>query len=116
MTGIAVIDDEATARKMTARILTKAGYSVETFASGLPFLRKMEQEAFDVVFLDLKLPDMGGMEILSHIKKIHEWTQVIIVTGYGSIDNAVEATKKGAFHYLAKPCRSHDICLMANGQ
>ncbi len=113
MTRIAVIDDEETARKMTGRILKKAGYSVETFESGLPFLRKMEQDPFDVVFLDLKLPDMGGMEILSHIKFIHHWTQVIIVTGYGSIDNAVEATKEGAFHYLTKPCRSHDICLMA---
>ncbi|RUM44012.1 MAG: sigma-54-dependent Fis family transcriptional regulator [Desulfocapsa sp.] len=113
MTGIAVIDDEATARKMTARILSKAGYRVETFDSGLPFLRKMEQKPFDVVFLDLKLPDMGGMEILSHIKLIHQWTQVIIVTGYGSIGNAVEATKEGAFHYLTKPCRGHDICLMA---
>lgn len=113
MISIAVIDDEETARKMTSRILTKAGYTVEIFASGLPFLKKMEQEPFDVVFLDLQLPDMGGMEILSHIKLIHCWTQVIIVTGHGSIDNAVKATQQGAFQYLTKPCRSHDICLMA---
>ena len=113
MINIAVIDDEETARKMTGRILSRAGYSVETFASGLPFLKKMEQEPFDIVFLDLELPDMGGMEILSHIKFIHRETQVIIVTGHGSIDNAVDATKQGAFHYLTKPCRSHDLCLMA---
>lgn len=113
MTSVAVIDDEETARKMTARILEKAGYTVESFGSGLPFLRKMEVEAFDIVFLDLHLPDMGGMEILSHIKSIHCWTQVIIVTGYGTIENAVKATQKGAFQYLTKPCRSHDICLMA---
>lgn len=113
MMTIAVIDDEETARKMTGRILSKAGYSVETFGSGLPFLKKMEQEPFDIVFLDLQLPDMGGMEILSHIKFIHRWTQVIIVTGHGSIDNAVKATQQGAFQYLTKPCRSHDICLMA---
>jgi DNA-binding NtrC family response regulator len=113
MTTIAVIDDEETARRMTSRILRKAGYSVETFESGPPFLRKMEQEPFDIVFLDLQLPGMGGMEILSHIKYIHNWTQVIIVTGHGSIDNAVKATQQGAFQYLTKPCRSHDICLMA---
>ncbi len=113
MRRIAVIDDEETARKMTSRILSRAGYRVESFASGLPFLRQMEKDPFDIVFLDLKLPDMGGMEILSHIKFIHQWTQVIIVTGYGSIDNAVEATKEGAFHYLTKPCRSHDVCLLA---
>ena len=110
---IAVIDDEATARKMVGRILTKAGYSVETFAAGHPFLQKMEQSPFDIVFLDLKLPDMGGLEILSHIKAMHRETEVIIVTGYGSIGNAVEATKSGAYHYLTKPCRSHDLCLMA---
>ena len=98
---------------MTGRILSRAGYSVETFASGLPFLQQMEQEPFDIVFLDLELPDMGGMEILSHIKFIHQGTQVIIVTGHGSINNAVEATQQGAFHYLTKPCRSHDLCLMA---
>lgn len=110
---IAVIDDEKTARTMTGRILTKAGYDVETFASGLPFLKKMEQAPFDIVFLDLQLPDMGGLEILSHIKALHRKTEVIIVTGHGSIGNAVEATKQGAFHYLTKPCRSHDLCLMA---
>jgi len=110
---IAVIDDETTARKMVGRILAKAGYSVETFAAGHPFLQKMEQSPFDIVFLDLELPDMGGLEILSHIKAMHRETEVIIVTGHGSIGNAVEATKAGAYHYLTKPCRSHDLCLMA---
>ena len=113
MMTIAVIDDEATARKMVGRILTKAGYSVETFAAGRPFLQKMEQSPFDIVFLDLQLPDMGGLEILSHIKTMHLETEVIIVTGHGSISTAVEATKAGAYHYLTKPCRSHDLCLMA---
>ena len=60
MMTIAVIDDEETARKMTARILRKAGYHVETFDSGLPFLKKMEQEPFDIVFLDLQLPIWEG--------------------------------------------------------
>jgi DNA-binding NtrC family response regulator len=113
MMSIAVIDDEETARKMMARILGREGYSVTTFASGRPFLRELEQHPFDIVFLDLQLPDMGGIEILSHIKEMHRETEVIIVTGHGSIDNAVEATKTGAFHYLTKPCRSHDLCLMA---
>lgn len=114
MIRIAVIDDEETARKMTDRILTKAGYTtVETFASGLSFLKEMDLEPFDIVFLDLQLPDIGGMEILSHIKLIHGLTQVIIITGYGTINNAVKATQQGAFQYLTKPCRSHDICLMA---
>ena len=113
MIKIAVIDDEETARKMTGRILNRAGYTAEIFASGLPFLNQMENNPFDIVFLDLELPEMGGMEILSHIKFLHQDTLVIIVTGHGTINNAVEATQQGAFHYLTKPCRSHDICLMA---
>lgn len=113
MMSIAVIDDESTARKMMERILLKADYQVETFAAGRPFLQKMTEHPFDIVFLDISLPDMSGMDILSHIKANYHDTEVIIVTGHASIDNAVEATKKGGFHYLAKPCRSHDLCQMA---
>lgn len=59
MMTIAVIDDEESTRKMAGRILSKAGYRVETFAAGSPFLHRMEREPFDIVFLDLQLPDMG---------------------------------------------------------
>jgi DNA-binding NtrC family response regulator len=111
--NIAVVDDEPIARKMMSRILTQAGYKVETFAAARPFLTKMEQYPFSMVFLDLRLPDMGGMDVLAHIKTRHQATEVIIVTGYGSIENAVEATKKGSFNYLTKPCRKQDIYLMA---
>ncbi len=113
MISIAVIDDEATALKMTSRILRQEGYAVESFENGRAFLQQMERHPFDVIFLDLHLPDVGGMDILSHVKSAHRDTEVIILTGYGTIDNAVRATKKGAFHYLTKPCRRHDICLMA---
>jgi DNA-binding NtrC family response regulator len=113
MISIAVIDDEPTARKMMGHILEKAGYKVETFAAGKPFLGQMQGNPFDIVFLDLQLPDMNGLEILAHIKSIHRDTEVIMVTGHGSIESAVDATKRGAFHYLPKPCRKHDLCLMA---
>jgi len=111
--SIAVVDDEQTARQMMAHIFHRAGYSVEIFNSGRTFLPRMEQEPFDIVFLDLKLPDMPGLDILTHIKATHRDTEVIIVTANCSIATAVEATKEGAFHYLAKPCRAHDLRLMA---
>ncbi len=113
MMRVAVIDDESTAREMIRRILGRADYRVDSFATGGAFLDAMERHPFDIVFLDLQLPDMNGLDILTHIKNLHRETEVIIVTGHGSIGNAVEATKKGAFHYLSKPCRSHDLLLMA---
>ncbi len=114
MITVAIVDDDPSARKITARILAGAGYEVETFADGSSFLDRMDEVPFDIVFLDLKLPDMDGLTILSHIKATHRDTEVIIITGHGSIDNAVEATKEGAFHYLTKPCRAHDLRLMAS--
>ncbi len=111
---IAVVDDEPIAGKMMSRILTQAGYQVETFAAARPFLAKMEQYPFAMVFLDLRLPDMDGLDVLDHIKAVHQATEVIMVTGYGSIANAVKATKKGCFNYLTKPCRKRDICRIAD--
>ena len=113
MIRIAVIDDDPSALKSMDHILTGCGYEVRNFDSGKPFLRVMGTDHFDLVFLDLQLPDMNGMDILEQVKTRWPETEVIMVTGHASIDNAVEATKKGAFHYLAKPCRKHDITLMA---
>lgn len=113
MISVAVIDDDPTTLKMMARILGNEGYEVHTFAEGMSFLMAIKHDSFDMVFLDLQLPDVNGIEILDLIKTDHSDTEVIIVTGHGSIANAVEATKKGAFHYLSKPCRKHDIFLMA---
>ncbi len=113
MIRVAVIDDEPTAVKLMGRFLQQEGYAVQIFGEGQSFLEAMEQDPFDMVFVDLQLPGMSGIEILDQIKGLHSDTEVVIVTGHGSIDNAVEATKKGAFHYLPKPCRKHDLCLMA---
>jgi len=113
MIRAAVVDDEETACRHIKRILEQDGFDVETFLAGHPFLARMSELPFQVVFIDLKLPDMDGIQILNRIKQAYEETEVIIVTGHASIETAVEATKKGAFHYLTKPCRRHDIRLLA---
>jgi len=113
MIRVAVIDDEETARIMMERLLVQEGFQVTTFAEGKPFLESIRRFPFDIVFIDLQLPDIGGLEILQMVKETHEDTEAIIITGNASIDTAVEATRKGAFHYLTKPCRRHDIALMA---
>ncbi|WP_457573877.1 sigma-54-dependent transcriptional regulator [Desulfolithobacter sp.] len=113
MIRIAVIDDEATARRMIKRFLEQAGFEVEVFNAGEPFLVRMQENPFDIVFVDMQLPGISGMDVLHQLRLTSPETEAIIVTGHGSIENAVEATKEGAFYYLTKPCRKHDICLMA---
>lgn len=113
MIRVAVIDDEEMACRLVKRTLDQEGFHVETFLAGHPFLARMRQDPFQLVFIDLKLPDMDGLEILKLVKQAHEETEAIIITGHASIDTAVEATQKGAFHYLTKPSKRHDIRLLA---
>ncbi len=111
MIRVAVIDDEDAARNMMERLLRQEGFQVTTFQAGKPFLASMRQSPFDLVFIDLKLPDIDGLKVLQLVKHAHADTEAI-VTGEASIDTVVEATRKGAFHYLTKPCRWDDIILM----
>jgi len=73
----------------------------------------MVQDPFNIIFLDLKLPDVNGMEVLSRIQKRYDNVEVIIITGYGSIDSAISAIKKGAYHYVTKPFKLDEIRLLA---
>ena len=106
---IAVIDDEESARNMVERFLLKEGYQTENFSDGYSFLNSLRHNSFDIVLSDMKLPDIDGIEILRKIKEVSPDTEVIIITGYASIETAVEATRKGAFNYIPKPCRRKDI-------
>ena len=110
---IAVVDDEITVCRRLSQALTKDGFEVETFTSGDPFMKRMEASPFGIVFTDLMLPDANGMMLLSKIKKINEYTEVIIITGYSSIDSAIEAIKNGAYHYAPKPLKLSEIRLLA---
>jgi len=106
---IAVIDDEITVCRRLKHALKKDGYEVEAFQKGGPFWERMVQEPFNIIFLDLKLPDMNGMDVLSKIKKRYYNVEVIIITGYGSIDSAISAMKIGAYHYVTKPFKLDEI-------
>ncbi|MGE4291775.1 MAG: sigma-54-dependent transcriptional regulator [Desulfovibrio sp.] len=109
----AVVDDEAQAARHIARVLGKMDFEAETFGAGHPFLARMAEAPFQLVFIDLKLPDMDGMEILDFVKKGFEDVEALIVTGHGSIPSAVKATGKGASNYLVKPLRLQDIRAVA---
>lgn len=110
---VAVVDDEIIVQKRLRGVLEKEGYTVDTFSTGEEFLKQLDSVQYDLVFLDVLLPGIGGMEILEHVKLKQPGCEVIIITGYASIDHAVEAIKKGAFHYVSKPFRLEEIVNLA---
>ncbi|MEJ2657965.1 MAG: sigma-54 dependent transcriptional regulator [Desulfobacterales bacterium] len=112
---IAVVDDEITVCRRLKQALEKEGYAVESFQNGESFWERMVQESFNVIFLDLKLPDVNGMDVLSQIQKRYDNVEVIIITGHGSIDSAIDAIKTGAYHYVTKPFKLDEIRLLAQG-
>lgn len=101
--NILIIDDEESMRDSMSQVLRKEGHTVKGAAEGKEGLSLFSRETFQVVFLDLKLPGINGMDVLSRIKETSPDTPVIIITGYASIESAVEAMKRGAFDYMAKP-------------
>jgi len=111
---IAIVDDELTVCRRLTDSLTKEGYEAEAFQTAGPFLERMARAQFQVIFLDLRLGDSDGMGLLSEIKRRWEQAEVVIITGYGSIDSAVEAIQKGAYHYLTKPLKLEDVRLLAD--
>jgi DNA-binding NtrC family response regulator len=100
---VAVVDDEPLALKNIRRIVARDGHEVEAFTNPAQALQRMLQSPFHIVMTDIRMPQMSGMELLERIKARFPETQVILFTGYASVDDAVKAIKKGAFYYVEKP-------------
>ncbi|KIH76224.1 two component, sigma54 specific, transcriptional regulator, Fis family [Geoalkalibacter ferrihydriticus] len=100
---ILVVDDESVIREGIRRILENNKYRVDVAASGQVAVERLQEDDFDIVVTDLKMPGMSGMEVLKAIRILQPDVPVIIITGYSTVDTAVEAMKNGAFDYLAKP-------------
>ena len=100
---LAIIDDEEIVCKRLKTLFQKKSLEIETFTRGKKALQRMAEKPFHLVLTDIRLPDIDGMDILTKIKAEFPLTEVIIFTGYATLDHAVEAVKKGAFYYLAKP-------------
>ncbi len=100
---ILVIDDEAIIREGIRQALTMSGYQVEVAANGKIGLEKLQKDKFSVVISDLKMPVLNGIEVLKTIQILQPEVPVIIITGFATIDSAVDAMKNGAFEYLTKP-------------
>lgn len=98
-----IVDDEENFLNSLAKRLGKRDFDITTATEGNLAIKFAKTGKFDVAILDMKMPGMDGMELLEILKKMHKFLEVIILTGYGGIDSAVEATKLGAYAYLEKP-------------
>ncbi len=103
-TSVLVVDDDAAFRRVLAGELERAGYQVTAAANGEEAIDKARQVEPNLVLLDLRLPDMSGLDVLKAIRDRPAAGDVIVLTGHGSIDTAIESIRIGAFDYVAKPC------------
>ncbi|MBI3247819.1 MAG: sigma-54-dependent Fis family transcriptional regulator [Deltaproteobacteria bacterium] len=108
---VLLVDDETNMAKMQAKILQRKGYEVDTAGNGREALQKLERTNFDVVITDLKMPVMDGMQLLREMNIKEHGYAVIVVTGHGTIESAVEAMQRGAADYLTKPCNPDELLL-----
>lgn len=100
---ILVVDDERNIRKNLAMVLEAAGYEVDTAGDGEDALTKSKEQHYDIAFVDLQMPKMGGLELTHFLRGLSSTTAVVILTAYGSVASAVEAMKLGAVDFLEKP-------------
>lgn len=107
--SILVVDDEPLIRKSLYEILKIAGFKAQMAMTGEEAFNLLSNSVFDIVITDMKLPKMSGLDLLYFIKKKSPETEVIMITGYGSIETAVEAIKKGAFDYVSKPIVDDEV-------
>jgi DNA-binding NtrC family response regulator len=106
---ILIVEDEDIARRNLEHILRKEGYEVIAANSGSRAVDLLRQREFDLVLTDLKMEKIDGMQVLAKSRELHPYTEVIVITGYATVDSAVAAMKNGAYHYIAKPYKIDEI-------
>jgi len=112
MPKILIVDDDPEILEIIAGVLKEGGYVVDTASSGTGAIKHIDDEFYDLVVTDLKMPEVDGMMVLRHVVDRSPDTICIILTGYGTIDGAVEAIKTGAFDYITKPVKPGEILIV----
>ena len=110
--SILVVDDEEMMRNLLTKILTREGYQVTTAENGQTALEHLQQQTFNLVISDMKMPKMNGFELLKAVKKDYPDTGVIIMTAYGDTYTVKDALLLGADEYITKPFKSYEISLI----
>jgi DNA-binding NtrC family response regulator len=106
---ILIVDDEPIARENLAHILQKEGYTALMAEDGQQAIDLLQQEEVDLVLTDLRMKGQDGMAVLAETKKLWPSTEVVVITGYASVDTAVAAMRQGAYHYIAKPFKIEEL-------
>ena len=110
--NVLVVDDEEVMRNLLRDVLTDTGYKVETASRGEEAVEKIKQDNFSIVISDLKMPGMGGLEMLRKVKAVNSNTCVIMITAYPSVESVTEAMREGAYDYIVKPFNVEEINLV----
>jgi DNA-binding NtrC family response regulator len=108
-TRILVLDDETIVLKRLGPALEKAGYAVDLFSRSADALNRVQETSFDIVITDLKMEGLDGMQFLTKVKERSPQTEVIVITGFATMDTAKESFQKGVFDFLAKPFKLGEI-------
>jgi len=106
---ILVVDDDATGRATMAELLRLEGYLVDEASGGRAALERLAVEAYDVMLLDLKMPDLDGVAVLKGAAQIASETQAVVFTAHGSMESAIQAVRHGAYDYLLKPASTAEV-------
>jgi len=109
--NILVVDDDMRVRTIFSSMLRKEGYRVTAVKDGYETIKAIDEESFDLALVDLRMPGLDGIQVLERVKSRRLQTRVIIYTGYGSVEDAVEAMRKGAADYLTKPFSPNELAL-----
>jgi two-component system response regulator AtoC len=109
---VLVVDDEENIRHMLGAVLGQEGYEVTVAESAAQALAAMEQQPIDVLLSDIRMPKLSGLELLDRVQRTYPRTVVIMMSAYGNVDTAIEAIKRGAYDYIAKPFKPDEVVLL----
>ena len=107
--NVLIVDDDEDVRKVISTSLEKDRYRTVTARNGNEGLEKVKEDSFDIAFVDIKMPDISGVQVLQSIKKSSPETVVVLMTGYASVETAVETLKSGAYDYITKPFKMDSL-------
>ncbi|OGL43527.1 MAG: hypothetical protein A2W05_10175 [Candidatus Schekmanbacteria bacterium RBG_16_38_10] len=106
---IILVDDDKYAVETLSKLLSEDGYKVDVCFNGKEAMKKMEFNRYDVIITDLRMPEIGGLELLKNVKKIYPELPVIVITAFGEVDSYLDAFVKGAYEYINKPIKYEEL-------